>query len=141
MRTLGRRQWIEVILVAPATVIFGPMILLGLFGMLITFLFSRQQMSTDSLHVMGLMAGMAVAAIAGLGAAWACILAGPDVLKRHPVTRWGAILGGAVALAVCGWLFAVIKLHPVNSGLLLLLGPVLVGFGYLPALVRPTSDR
>jgi hypothetical protein len=137
MRTFGRRQWIEIVLVAPATAVFVPTIVLGLFGMAATLLFSRQPLAPESVGVMNIMAGMAVAGLAGLASAWACILAGPEALRRRPLFRWAAVLGGAAALAVCGWLFFAIKLHPVNAGMLLLLGPALVGLGYLPALLAP----
>ena len=67
MKKSGRRLWVEIALVAPATAIFGPMLALGLFGMAITLIFSSKSLTASSLSFMGLTGGMAIAGLAGWG--------------------------------------------------------------------------
>lgn len=147
---LDRARKLEFVFgVAIPGVILGPMLMLGLLGIVVTG--ASRPMPDASKDVMGILVAMALGGLFALAAIAAAVLLGPDRIKRRPALRVAvviALLGGIAAAGFALWAqrsslawstsarenFG--ALFYIVPGLIALGGPVVVALRYLPTLLR-----
>jgi hypothetical protein len=133
--------------VAIPGVILGPMLLLGLLGMVVTG--SKGDLPNESKDVMGILVAMSLAGLLALAAVAAAVFIGPERIKRNAVLRGAVVLGLLAGVAVAGYALWAQRssvawsaganagaLFVIVPGLLALGGPIVVALRYLPALLR-----
>ncbi len=129
--------------------ILGPMLLLGLLGMVVTG--TRGDLPNESKDVMGILVAMSLAGLFALATVAAAVFLGPDRVKANAVLRGAVVLGLLVGIAVAGYALWAQRssvewstgdaanagaLFVIVPGLIALGGPIVVALRYLPALLR-----
>jgi hypothetical protein len=147
---LSRPSKLDVVfgLVIPG-MIFGPMLLLGVVGMLVTG--AGGNVPRESQDVLGILLAMSIAAVVALAALAVAVMLGPARIKQRPLLRGAVVVGLIAGIAVAAYALwaqrssvtwatsasanagALVLIVP---GLLALGGPMVVALRHLLALVR-----
>ena len=129
--------------------ILGPMLLLGLLGMVVTG--TSGKVPNESKDVMGILFAMSIAGLLALSAVAAAVVLGPQRIKQRPVLRIAVIVALLAGIGAAGyglwaqrssvaWSTSASEnmgaLWLIVPGLLALGGPIVVALRHLPALVR-----
>lgn len=137
-------------------ILFGPFLMFGLLGGILTVATSDTPMQKSSLDFIGIVAVMIVAAALALTALGLTVVMGPEKVARKPWLRMGIVVSLLGGIAVAGYVLwaqrsglqwslgksgKTTALWSLIPALVALAGPIVVAARYLPSLVRGSSTR